>query len=67
MKKLIPIIASLLLAAHAQAENSTEKQGYIIHHNALTTDILTPEIARRNNVQRSRNRAMVNISVQKMV
>lgn len=36
---------------------------YQLHFNALTTDQLTPEIARQYNVVRSGNRAMLNVSI----
>ena len=36
---------------------------HVIHFNALTTDQLTPEIARAYNFVRSKNRAMLNVSV----
>jgi len=51
----------------ANAENSTREGGYTIHHNAITTDMLSPEIAREYGLIRSRNRAMLNISVIKDV
>jgi len=51
------------LAPLAQAENATRVKGYTIHHNALTTELLTPEIARSYGIVRSRNRAMLNVSV----
>lgn len=37
---------------------------YIIHVNALTTDQLPAEVARGHKISRSKNRAMINISVQ---
>lgn len=47
----------------AIAENSTQVDGYIIHHNALTTDQLSPTIASAYQIRRSKNRAMLNVSV----
>lgn len=46
-------------------ENVHDKEvgNYIIHVNALTTDQLPQEIARGYNISRSKNRAMLNISV----
>ena len=66
MKKTIIGLFALGLALFgtlAIAENSTKADGYTIHHNALTTDLLTPEIARAYRIPRSRNRGMLNISV----
>jgi hypothetical protein len=62
--KLFPILLfSLLLSFAAYAENSTKTNGYTIHHNALTTDTLSPKVANAYGIQRSKNRGMVNISV----
>jgi hypothetical protein len=53
----------LLAALPAGAENSTVEGGYVIHHNAITTDNLTPEIASAYHIQRSKERGMLNVSV----
>lgn len=60
-----PVVAAvlILLCGQAFAENSTQADGFTIHHNAITTDILTPEISRTYRIPRSRNRGMVNVSV----
>ena len=61
---LIPVAAVLLAAAQcAVAENSTAVGGYVIHHNALTTDNLSPQVASAYGIQRSKERAMLNVSV----
>ncbi len=68
----IPFLACLLaffslpLAAE-QTENTTSIPGHTIHHSVITTDSLTPEIARTYNIQRSKNRGMLNVSVIKNV
>ena len=49
------------------AENSTRIPGYTIHHNALTTDSLPPQVANAYDIRRSKNRAMLNVSVIKDV
>lgn len=38
---------------------------HVIYFNALTTDFLEPEIARANNITRSKSRAMVNVAIHK--
>jgi len=64
-----PVISTLLLAAAlalptiAAAENSTQVDGYTIHHNAFTSDTLTPEVAKAYGLQRSKQRALLNVSV----
>jgi hypothetical protein len=44
-------------------ENSRDFGDYVVHFNALTTDQLTPEIAREYSIVRSRNRALLNVSI----
>lgn len=40
---------------------------YVVHFNAISTDQLTPEVARTYNIVRSKNRALLNVSVVKKV
>ncbi len=40
---------------------------YVVHFNAISTDQLQPEVARTYNIVRSKNRAMLNISIIKKV
>jgi hypothetical protein len=60
-------LAILLLTTAAGAENSTKVPGYTIHHNALTTDSLSADVASTYDIRRSKNRAMLNVSVIKDV
>ncbi len=50
-------------ASSVLAENSTSGGGYTVHHNALKSDFLTPAIAKAYNIQRSKFRGLINISV----
>jgi len=66
MKNLMIGLFALALAlatGSVMAENATKADGYTIHHNVITTDILTPDISRAYRIPRSRNRGMINISV----
>jgi hypothetical protein len=66
MKKIISLIAGIALSSASGvslAENTTQIPGYTIHHNALTTDSLPPQVAKTYNIQRSKNRGMLNVSV----
>ena len=70
MSKMVATLAALLFALlplTGMAENSTSIPGYIIHHNAFTTDTLSPEVARHYQLTRSKNRGMLNVSVIKGV
>ena len=51
----------------ACAEQSESFGDYTIHYSAFTTEMLTPEVAKSYNIQRSKNRAMLNVSVLKKV
>jgi hypothetical protein len=53
----------LLLPLTTWAENSTHTGGYTIHHNALTTDNLPVQVANAYGIQRSKSRALLNVSV----
>ena len=64
---LLTGIGLLLLSTVLLAENSTQVPGYTIHHNALLTSDLLPEVAKTYNIRRSKNRAMLNVSVIKDV
>ena len=63
------LTAVLLLAAGitVNAEQSKTFGDYTIHYAAFTTDLLSPEVARLYKIRRSKNRAIINISVLKKV
>lgn len=54
---------ALLLTTSARAENIQDFGDYVVHYNALTTDMIPPMVARENNITRSKNRAMLNVVV----
>ena len=61
-------LTSLLLVcsfhpATASAEQAKRFGDYIVYYNTLTTDMLNPDVAREYDIQRSRSRAMINISI----
>lgn len=57
------LAAGLLASLPAAAGPSTAADGYVIHHNAFTADTLTPAIAQRYGIQRSKARGVLNVSV----
>lgn len=59
------VVTTLLLALSAgvAAENSTKIPGYTIHHNAIPTAMLQPEIASRYGIIRSKYRGLLNVSI----
>lgn len=67
----IPLIAiyafllTMLSFTNARAEQSVEFDGFVVHYNAINTNFLDPEIAKTYGIKRSKNRAMLTISVLK--
>ncbi len=63
LAKVLGLTMMLLLPPSALAENSTRTGGYTIHHNAITTDSLPVQVATAYGIQRSTNRALLNVSI----
>ena len=66
MNRVLSLAAGLALTGMsvvALAENATQVPGYTIHHNAMTTDNLSPQVAKAYNIQRSKSRGLLNVSV----
>lgn len=49
--------------AQAAGASSADIGNHVVHFSAQSTDQLTPEVARAFNIVRSKNRAMLNVSV----
>lgn len=64
--RLFAILAAVVLSGPAGA-NQQDFGDYVVYFNAFTTDVLAPEIAQAHDITRSKNRAMINVSVQKKV
>lgn len=64
---LFSALVLLLLALPLRAENVQDFGDYVVHYNALTTDMIPPMVARENDITRSKNRAMLNVVVLKKV
>jgi len=54
-------------AAEPSEVTSKDFGDYVVHFNAISTDHLQPEVARTYNIARSKNRAMLNVSIIKKV
>ena len=72
MKILAPIYFSIalhltMMSSSVSAEQSMSFGDYVVHYNALTTDLIEPAVARPFGILRSKNRALINISVQKKI
>lgn len=67
IKGLTALVALTLIAAAgpAQAEQSKTFGDYTVHYNAVNTEFLTPSIAKSYNIKRSKNRALLTVSILK--
>ena len=67
--KLLLLLAAALfsLAGNSAAENAMDYGEFTVHYNAFTTDSLTPQVAKNYGITRSKNRALLNITVLKKV
>ncbi len=64
---LYSTLAALLLGltSYANAAQVRTDDGYVIHYNAFSTEILLQKTAETYGIKRSKNRAMLNVSVRK--
>lgn len=70
MPRIPAILVILLLITAGPAANAEQSKtfgDYTIHYAAFTTALLSPEVARQYKIRRSKNRAILNISVLKKV
>ena len=69
IKHLLILLALAMATAtfSVNAEQSKSFGDYTVHFSAFTTDILSPEVAKSYRIPRSKNRALLNISVLKKV
>jgi hypothetical protein len=65
MKRLLAAVCLCSVAAVAHAEISQKFGQLEIHYNALTTDELSPEVARAYKIERSKTRGLLTVSVLK--
>lgn len=54
---------TLFCASTAWAENSQDFGDYVVHFNALSTNLLPPAVTKQYGIKRSKNRGMINIAV----
>jgi len=69
MKTLLKILflLAVITSMPAIAQQAQEFEDYIVHYNALSSSLITPEVAKAYGIQRSDSRALINISVLKNV
>lgn len=62
-KTLAGALGLLILSATAQAQQARDFGDYVVHYNALNTDLLSPQVAQQYGIRRSSSRAMLNVTV----
>jgi hypothetical protein len=61
------LLALLSLPVSGMAQQSQDFGEYVVHYNALNTNLIPPEVAKAYGIQRSPNRALLNVTVLKKV
>lgn len=65
MKTLATLVLLLLVAGPALAERSQAFGDVTVHYNVITTDTLTPDVAKAYDISRSKYRGLLTMSVLK--
>ena len=67
LKKALPLIVLgfLFLCSSSYAMEFRTDDGYVIHYNALSTEMLPSEVLRSYGIIRSKHRGLLNIAVRK--
>ena len=63
LSRILGLVLLIAVPFSSYAENVTKFGDYVVHHTALPTDILLPEVARAYKIKRSKNRGMLSIVV----
>lgn len=67
LMQLLFLACLCLTALGARAESSQDFGDYVVHFNALTTDLLPPKVAAEYKIKRSGNHALLNLVVLRKV
>lgn len=70
MKTFLTMLCLLglsLFSLNAAAQQSQDFGDYVVHYNALNTNLIPPQVAKGYGIQRSSSRALLNITVLKKV
>lgn len=65
--RMLPVFLLLFLSHQAMAQQSQDFGDYVVHYNALNTNLITPQVAQSYGIRRSSSRALLNITVLKKV
>ncbi len=61
------IVGFLVFSPGIAAQQSQDFGQYVVHYNALNTNLIPPQVAQGYGIQRSSNRALLNVTVLKKV
>jgi hypothetical protein len=61
------LVGLLAFAPGIAAQQSQDFGQYVVHYNALNTKLIPPQVAQSYGIQRSSNRALLNVTVLKKV
>ena len=61
------LLGCLALSAGSEAQQSQDFGDYVVHYNALNTNLIPPQVAQGYGIQRSSSRALLNIAILKKV
>ena len=63
----LALLGSLLFSGMALAQQSQDFGNYVVHYNALNTNLIPPQVAQAYAIKRSPSRALLNVTVLKKV
>jgi len=61
------LLGTLSYSLDSAAQQSQDFGEYVVHYNALNTKLIPPQVAKGYGIQRSSNRALLNVTVLKKV
>ncbi len=61
------LLGALSFSPVSGAQQAQDFGDYVVHYNALNTNLLPPQVAKAYGIQRSSNRALLNVTVLKKV
>lgn len=67
LRSLLLLFGAVSYLLVAEAQQSQDFGEYVVHYNALNTNLIPPQVAQSYNIKRSSSRALLNITVLKKV
>jgi len=63
----LTLLLTLIFASPVAAQQSQDFGNYVVHYNALNTNLIPPQVAQGYGIARSSSRALLNVTVLKKV